>query len=257
MFLLPLGVFAGRFCWFDLTDPIYHGWMWLHERLGLVLIVLAVVTITAALFRFAAIQKSLSALIALGRTPPPRVRQAFAEQNGSTPRIVYVPANQAFCFTIFDGPTVVMSSAFEQQVDDQELALVAEHESLHVRRRDPWRALAWHLSFAALILPGFEGVEQALHVARERTVDRQIEGRVPSDRYRDLLLRLSRRKDRATTLCSNAITRSRGPALGDEPSNLWIARALPAALSLALLTLVVLSHAVFMENLPYLQMHHC
>jgi len=258
LFLLPLGVFAGRFCWIGLVDPVYHSWLSLHERFELVLVLLALLTIAVAVYRFIVVQRSLRALIRLSQPPPARVERAFMGRNLPALQLLYVPANQAFCFTIFNGPTVVMSSAFEEQISDEELDFVAMHEALHVWRRDPWRALAWHLGLAMLILPGFEGIEEGLHIARERAVDAQVQARTSTDRYRDLLSRLSGKRGIANApLCTNALARRRNGAFNKGRLGFWTVRVLPAAISVALLGLVASSHAAFTQSLPYLETHHC
>ncbi len=250
IFLIPLGVLADRFCYFDFVDPFYHGLMYLHEELPIVFLVLAAMAAGAAIVRYVRTQGQLHALEALRSTPPAELQKAFASAAAGRDEIdiVYVDVATAFCFTVFGG-RVVISRGFVDLLDGNELRLVAEHETLHIRRGDPLRALLWHLLFAALIVPGFERLEDALYAGREREVDR-FARHVDPPVYDGLVRRVGR------AICGGtpgAAFRSLTPQ--DRAST--VRMLAPAMIPIALLALLMVSHVLFVENLPYLTSHHC
>lgn len=249
LFLIPLGAFADRFCYVNIADPLYHGLMWLHERLPLLFLALGTASAFAAVLRYVRVQGQLRALETLGSTPPEALRHAFDNALVRTKPIelVYVDAPNIFCFTVFGGRAIV-SRGFAELLNADELRLVAEHEAIHIARQDPLRALLWHLFFAALIVPGFERFEEALYARRERGVD-LVARRVDPFVYDALLDRFS------VTMCGTPGAAFRSVEPHDGASN---ARVLaPTAVPIALLAMLVASHAFFVQNLPYLSTHHC
>ena len=250
VFLIPLGVLADRYCYFNFTDPVYHALMWLHERLPVLFLCLAAISAGSAIIRYIRIQDRLRALEALRSTPSVGLQRAFANVDTGRDAIdlVYIDVPSAFCFTVFGG-RVVISRGFSELLDNDELRLVAEHEALHIRRGDPLRALLWHLLFAALIVPGFERAEEALYARRERDVDtaaRQVNPLM----YDGLVQRVGR------AICGGtpgAAFRSLAP----QECVRTLRMLAPAMIPIALLTLLVASHVLFVKNLPFLTAHHC
>ncbi|MHB8432333.1 MAG: M48 family metalloprotease [Candidatus Tyrphobacter sp.] len=251
VFLIPLGFFADRFCYVNLVDPMYHGLMWLHERLPQLFVVLGVVSVATAAFRYVRIQGQLRALVALCSDPPDAIREAFdtAASGRVAVDVVYIDAEPSFCFSIVGG-RVVISRGFAELLRPKELRLVAEHEVLHIVHRDPLRALLWHLLFAAMIVPGFESLEEVLYNRRERAVD--ISSRnLDSAIYDSLLRRFN------STMC-NDVPRSAFRTRGEPVNTASALHALaPTAIPITLLILLLASHVLFVQNLPYLRTHHC
>ena len=249
LFLIPLGFFADRFCYINIADPLYHGLMWLHERLPLLFVALGAVSVFAAVFRYTRIRGQLRAIEMMRSPSPLELRLAF--ENAAAGRepidLVYIDVPSVFCFTVFGG-RVVVSRGFEELLDADEFRLVAEHEAIHIARRDPLRALLWHLLFAALIVPGFERLEDVLYARRERHVDHFVRS-VDAVVYDALLGRFD------ATICGTpgAAFRSGAPNDGADAARILV----PAAIPIALLALLVVSHVLFVKNLSYLQAHHC
>jgi len=261
VFFLPLGVFAGKFCWINIVDPAYHSMLWIHERLPLLLVTMAFISIVAATIRFNRLQTSLSILSSFDAPLPETVNQTFqseAAKLSAQADVQYMDVSRRFCFTTFNGPTIILSRGFVESLSLEELTLVARHELLHVARKDPWRSLAWHLFFAGLILPGFDAIEQLLYLQRERQVDRKVSA-ADEKQYSELLRRCSPRRDQAYgSICTSGIGPSVRAREMDHTSREYIwERALPAMVATGLLVLVVVSHAFFTASLPYLQTHHC
>jgi Zn-dependent protease with chaperone function len=249
LFAIPLGVFADRFCYISSVDPLYHGLMWLHERLPLIFAVLGAASALAAGLRFSRIQGQLRALEMVRSTPPAAVREAFQQTRdaGTNVEIVYVDVANVFCFTAIRD-RVILSRGFVDLLDGDEFVLVAKHEAAHIVRADPLRALLWHIFFAALIVPGFERLEEILYARRERMVDLFVARTDPAT-YGALLARFS------TTMCGTPGAAFRAPVARE---GLHLIRALaPAAIPIALLAFLVTSHVLFVQNLPYLRLHHC
>lgn len=252
LFLLPLGIFADRLCYIDLVDPTYHGLLWMHERLGLVFAALALVSAGAALGRFIRIQGQLRGLETLRSAVPPSLADAFVQARRRTGvrtfDLVYIDVPLVFCFAVFGG-RVIVSRGFVELIDREDLPFVAVHELMHLRSADPVKALLWHLFFAALIFPGFGAIEEALYQRRERRVDKLVRG-TGSSRYDTLLERLGVSSCAGTPLSAFRSLEMRSPATAMQPM-------LCAAVPLGLLALLLISHLLFMQNLPYLQTHHC
>lgn len=249
VFLVPLGFFADRFCYLNLVDPAFHTLMWMHERLLEIFAGLAILSAAAAVARFVRIQGQLSALEALRSDPPLIVGVAFDTAGAGRVGVdlVYIDVASAFCFATI-GNRVVISRGFVELLDRHELRLVAEHEETHIRHRDPQRALLWHLLFAALIVPGFEPIERMLYARREREADRHTRTLGPAI-YDSLVHRFG------SAMCSTPGAAFR--AL-QAPSRAEAMRVLaPTAVPIGLLILLLASHVVFVQNLPYLQTHHC
>ncbi len=251
VFLIPLGVFADRFCYVNLTDPIYHGLMWLHERLPQLVLMLGVLSVATAAIRYVRFQRKLRALVALRSDPPDAVRDAFDEAAGDRVAVdvVYIDAEPSFCFSIISGRAVI-SRGFVELLRPEELRLIAEHEVLHIEHRDPMRAFLWHLLFAALIVPGFEALEAVLYNRRERATDRSSRRLDPAT-YDGLLRRFN------STMCNGA----QGSAFRTSSERVSAASALralaPTALPTTLLILLFASQIHFVQNLSYLRTHHC
>ncbi|MDQ2680103.1 MAG: hypothetical protein M3Y21_03650 [Candidatus Eremiobacteraeota bacterium] len=225
------------------------------------LILLAFVSVFAAIYRFVRVQASLRTLYQLGSPPPQRIVKVFAAaQRGEALKLLllYVDVKSRFCFTTFDGPRVVISRGFEDGLSDDALRLVAEHEIAHIRSRDPWRSLGWHLTFAAFILPGFSALEQLLYQLREVRVD-NIVASADRQTYAELLAQCSTRSDRQFgTICTASLADGPGLRVRSNASPEYLRnRTLPAFASIGVLVLVLLSHEVFSASLPYLQTHHC
>ena len=253
VFLVPLGALADRLCYVDLADPTYHTLMWMHERLPLIFIALAALSAFAALLRFMRIQGQLRALEALrSRTPDPVLRafeRAAARTSNAPLDVVYIDIAAMFCFAVVSG-RIVLSRGFVELLNDDELRLVAAHEVLHIRAADPIKAILWHLFFAALILPGFDRVEELLYAQRERAVD-HVARKISPVAYDALLKRFD------TQLCA-ATPSAAFRALDAPKKRMFAARALaPAIIPVTLLAVLAASHVFFVQNLPYLQSHHC
>lgn len=249
LFVIPLGVFADRFCYISFVDPLYHGLMWLHERLPMLFIAFGALSAFAAALRYSRIQGQLRALEMMRSTPPRAVREAFdlASAERAAVELVYVDVPTVFCFTVIGG-RVVISRGFAELLNEDELRLVAKHEAAHISRQDPLRAILWHVFFAALIVPGFERLEDVLYARRERGVDLFVSRGDPLA-YNALVGRF------VSTMCSmpGAAFRSGAPGQGAGAVRILA----PTAVPIALLTLLIVSHVLFVQNLPYLRMHHC
>lgn len=251
-FLLPLSFFADRLCYINVVDPSYHALLWMHERLGYLFIGLALVSAAAALLRFARIQGQIRSLMTLRAVVPHELERTFRAAASALGLrrldIVYVRVPMVFCFTVFGG-RVVLSEGFVNLLEPEELPLVALHEAVHIRSADPAKALLWHLFFAALIVPGFDAIEDLLYQRRERGVDRFV-SRAEERRYGALLNRFNAPMCLGTPA---AAFRRMAPVR----AQLSVRPLLSAALPASLLGLLLLSHMLVLRNLPYLQTHHC
>jgi len=253
LFILPLGFFADRLCYIDLADPAYHSLLWLHERLPVIFAALAVMSAGAALLRFVRIQGQIRSLESLRSRTPDAIVDAFevasARVGGPRLTLIYIDVSSVFCFAIFSGRVVISRGFVEQLHDEEELRLVADHETLHVRRADPLKALLWHLFFAAWIVPGFEPLEEAFYAGRERRTDRGSRALNPQ-RYDALLARFG------AQMCNG--TPGAGFRFVSTQRNAHVLRGLaPSLVPVSLLALLIASHVLFVQNLPYLQSHHC
>ncbi len=261
VFFLPLGILAGNFCSIKIVDPLYHSMLWLHARLPTLLVIMAIISIVVAVLRFHRLQTGLGVLSSFSVTPPEAVNRVFqweAAKLRVQANIQYIDVPRRFCFTTFNGPTIVLSRGFLEGLSFDDLTFVARHELLHVVRKDPWRSLAWHLLFAGLVLPGFEAIEQLLYLRREHQVDVKV-SLEKQEQYSDLLRRCSPRRDQAYgSICTSGVGPSVRVREMDHASTEYIwEQALPAMVAAGLLLLVVFSHEFFTASLPYLQTHHC
>ncbi len=263
VFLLPLGMLAGQMCSVHVVDPLYHSLLWLHERLVPILVVLAIISIAGAAYRFVRVQESIRLLLSLAVEPPDELNDIFGSEmraHHSDAELLYIDVNSKFCFTIFHGPSIIVSHGFVEGLSREELSMVAKHEVLHVLRRDPWRSIAWHLFFAGLVLPGFDPLETFLHLRREHVVDGTVVRESASpEAYKQLLLRCSRRRDRAHgAICTSGIAINAQSRDLEQMSLVYLLeRSFPALVSVTTIGLVLFSHELFMTSLPYLQAHHC
>lgn len=251
LFILPLGLFANRLCYIDVVDPTYHALLWMHERMGYLFAGIALPSVSLAFARFVRIQGQLRALDTLRSPTPTHIREPFTQVAAAvgTRRfdIVYVDVPMVFCFSVFGG-RVVISRGFSEALTGPELRLVAFHELHHIRAADPFKALIWHLVFAALIVPGLEPLEDGLYQRRERRIDLSV-SIGDQTLYQSLLSRFR------SAMC--AATPSAPLRAFEMPGKRALRTFLPTALPVALLVLLVTSHVVFVQNLPYLRAHHC
>jgi Zn-dependent protease with chaperone function len=252
LFLVPLAWWADRGCAYVGVDPLYHATIWMHERLGVFVIVLAAMSVLSVLIKIVLARRRLAQLLRLAEPLPPRIRHAFetaaAEMNVPLPRLAYLDVLEHVATTVI-GPVVLLSRGLADRLDDNELELVARHELVHVDRRDAGAGVLWHLAFVALLLPGFEPLERRLHATRERRANMlAADGR--EDAYLAVLTRLAR----GAALCEGGDIGlgARAQRRGDRWL-VWIAPALIVTLAVAL----PLSHAEFMHDLPFLLKHHC
>lgn len=251
LFVVPLGFFADRLCYIDAVDPTYHALLWMHENMGYLFAGLAAFSAAVAFARFLRIQGQLGALDTLRSETPASVRDAFGHAAARIGvrafDLLYIDVPMVFCFSVFGG-RVAISRGFAELLSTPELQLVAAHELRHLRAADPLKALIWHLVFAALIVPGLEPLEEALYQRRERHADLSV-SRADQPLYQALLGRFR------TAMCAST------PSAAFRSLNLQQKSAFrafaPTALPLALLLLLVTTHVILVQNLPYLQSHHC
>jgi Zn-dependent protease with chaperone function len=248
-FLFPLRLVADRYCWFPLTDPMYHAILALHERLPLLLAVAIIASTIAVAARVAAARARIAAVLAFAVPTPGDIADVFADEADrlrlSAPRIAYLAVDQRLCFALAGrAPTIVLSRGFLAGLPPEDIRLIARHEILHIRFHDPLRRLAWHLAFAALLFPAFDELEQWLATHRERRVN-EIVGKEEPERYASLLAHCA---CHAHTLCSD----------NSEPQPKSARRLIIAPLIVGSLLLgLFASHAAFMRQLEYLTRHHC
>lgn len=250
VFLFPLTLIAGRFCSFGVTDFAYHSLVALHEIEPQIVVVVIVVSIVAMIVRVDRIRKRLSVLRSIASAPPSALTRAFAREAArlhvAEPQLVYVTASVPICFAAIDRRTtsVFVSRGFVDELAPDELRLVAHHELVHLRERDPLWNLMWHVAFSALVFPAFDGVERRLRLRRERRANAEAATLAPL-RYEELLVRQARE---GRSLCAEAAPAIRAPNR--------LAAVAPLAVVSFFVALVV-SHAGFMHDLPYLSAHHC
>lgn len=252
IFLIPLSWWADRGCAFAGVDPLYHTTVWVHERLGWFLAVLAALSAGTIITKIVVARLRFARLAALAEPLPPRLRSAVGRACGdlmtAAPRVLYLDTGAPVASVVF-GSTVLLSRGFVEPLDDRELELAVRHEVAHVRRHDATAGVLWHLFFAALLIPGFEPLERRLHARRERGANlTAARGREAS--YLSLVTRLSRGAD----VCAN-------PSLGLEaaarrPEDRWLSWIAPLSVGVLAIALP-LSHAAFRHDLPYLLSHHC
>jgi len=253
VFLVPLTLVAGRGCRVPGVDPAYHSVMWMHENLPVLYVAAAALAAVAVTVRIARARSRAVTLFALASPLPGALKEAFAAEGARldvpAPELAYLDVSAPLCFALIGRrPSIVVSRGFVEDLDADELAMVARHELLHIRHHDPLRGFAWHLAFAALLLPAFTGLERWLTSRRElRTNLEAADADADPDRYARLLV--SRARERRS-LCIEAV--------GPPERN----RGLPSALAAPAMVLVVLaslalSHAWFLEHLSDLSARHC
>ncbi len=252
VFLIPLSWWADRGCRLAGVDPLYHTTLWIHERLGWFVAVLAVISAGVVVGKIIVARSRFARLQLLAEPLPPRVQQAIArasvELGIAVPAVLYLDIAAPIATTIFRR-TILFSRGFIEPLDDADLELVARHEIAHVQRHDATAGVLWHLAFAALLIPGFEPLERRLHARRERAANvTAADGRQP--RYLSLMSRMSRGAD----VCADA--RLGLEAATRRPEDRWLMWFAPLTV-IALAVALPLSHAVFRHDLPYLLSHHC
>lgn len=259
VFLIPLGVFAGRFCRFSLTDPAYHALLSAHQDLPVILVALAALSLGSVAVSVAVSESSLNVLLRLACAPPPAIQTEFEDvrsQIGVASTLIYLDLQQRVAFPHWRANAVVLSACAVRDASRLEIRLMFLHELAHLRRRDQYRALAWRLFFALLILPGFGAVEQLLNRAREAAVDRTCMGEHP-DVYSRLLQRSSTRRDKLYgSVCTPGVGIPGLSGLNASPQYL-ADRTQPAAIAISVLALVLINQLFFLSALPYLKAHHC
>ena len=252
VFLVPLTWWADRGCAYAGVDPLYHTFVWIHERLGWFVAALAAASALTVAAKIIAARRRFSRLLALAEPAPERIGRAFAiaanELRVAVPRIAYLDVGERIAATVF-GPIILVSRGFLDDLDDADLVLVARHELVHASKRDAGVGVLWHLVFAALLLPGFEPLERRLHAARERRANLDA-ARGHEDAYLAVLARAAH----GASLCA-------GGGIGLEaaarrPGDRLLAWIAPAAILVLAVTLP-LSHVEFMHDLPFLLKHHC
>ena len=252
LFLIPLTWWADRGCRYAGVDPIYHLTLWVHERLGWFVALLAAASVITVVVKIIVARRRFANLLHLADVAPTRVTGAFsaaaAELGVSVPKIAFLDVADRIATTVF-GPVILLSRGFSDELDDSELLLVARHELIHASQRDATVGVLWHLTFAALLLPGFEPLERRLHALRERRAN-ALAAAKREEAYLALIARIAG----GAVLCA-------GAGLGLEAASrrasdrwlMWIAPALLIVLAVSL----PLSHAEFLHDRTYLLAHHC
>jgi Zn-dependent protease with chaperone function len=252
IFLVPLSWWAQRGCEFAGVDPLYHATLWVHERLGWFVALLAVLSAGVVLTKIVVARLRFARLRAVAESVPPRVQDALERASVALgvapPSILYVDLTAPIASTVF-GQTIILSRGFIEHLDDTDLDLVLRHEVAHVRRGDAAAGVLWHLAFAAMLIPGFEPLERHLHARRERSANLAA-ATGSEERYLSLVARIAP----GANLCADA--RLGLEAAARRPEDHWLAWVAPLAVVCLVVTLP-LSHAAFRHELPYLLSHHC
>jgi len=266
IFLVPLVPLAGKLCSFVPTDFVYHSLVRVHERLPSLALAAAIVATMAALIRYSNVRARIQTLMTLSGKTPPDLLAVFADEarrlNIPLPSLAYIQVPSRFCFTAAGGPTVLISSGFADPLTVDQLCFVAQHELIHVRRRDPVRSLLWHLFFSALLLPGFEGLERWLYERRERKTD-AVASKSDVDRYTQLVKQCSPHGHPEPTPSREFIRSAASPLQHStayvpvRPTRVAIRHLVPSGAALALIAGLIASHEAFNNHLPYLLTHHC
>jgi len=251
VFLVPLTLVAGRGCRFPGVDAAYHSALWLHENLPALYLTAAVLSALAVTVRVGRVRARASTLFALATPLPPAVEAAFTVEAArlalQLPRLAYLDVAMPLCFALVGRrPSIVVSRGFVAELDAAQMRMVARHELLHIKHRDPIRGFAWHLAFAAMLLPAFSALERWLASRRELRTNLEAAGGEPEG-YAALLV--SRAQERRS-LCVETFgvqERSRG----------LVSALIPPAFVVLVLGAVALSHAWFLDHLAYLFTHHC
>lgn len=251
VFLVPMSWWADRGCKIVGVDPLYHGIVWIHERLGWFLALFALVSAAVVAAKIILAQRRLRHLLALSEPLPPAVQAAFhhaaLELGIRMPVVAYLDIAETISTTVY-GPIILLSRGFVEPLDGAELRLVARHELAHATHQDARTGALLHLAFAALLIPGFEPLERRLHARRERRAN-LLAARGDESKYVALLLRLARR-----TICADANLGLEAPAR--RPDDVWLTWVAPMAVG-SLAIALLLSHLAFRHDLPYLLTHHC
>ncbi|MBV9409401.1 MAG: hypothetical protein JO164_11305 [Candidatus Eremiobacteraeota bacterium] len=252
LFLVPLTWWADRGCSIVGIDPLYHATVWLHERLGWFLAVLAAVSAGVVATKIAVARRRFVALRALAEPLPARVMRAVARASSDlrvrAPNVLYLGVSTPIASAVV-GRTVLLSRGFVDVLGDDDLELVVRHEFAHVRRHDVLAGVIWHLAFAALLVPGFEPLERHLHRRRERAANV-----IAAEGREELYLTLLGALAAGGNLCADA--RLGLEATPRAPADRWTIWYAPLAVVL-LAVAFPLSHAAFRHDLTYLLTHHC
>ena len=250
VFLFPLTLVAGRFCSFGVTDFAYHSLVALHGIEPQIVIAAVVISIVAVLVRLDLIRNRLGVLRSIASAPPAALTEAFEREAAclavAEPRLIYVTASVPVCFAALDRRTtsVFVSRGFIEGLTADDLRLVAHHELVHIREHDAFWNLVWHVAFSALVFPTFDGIERRLRLRRELRANAKAAMLAP-ERYEELLVRQARD---GRSLCAEAVSETRAPQ--------QLAAVAPLAV-VSFFVALVISHAGFMHDLPYLAAHHC
>lgn len=261
IFLVPLVPLAGRFCNLVPTDAVYHSLVFLHERLPLIIGILAAASVTATLIKLTRARIRIRTLLALASSPPERLRSIASREarmlRMSAPRILYLDVAEPLCFSTIGGPLAILSRGFTASLSDDDLTLVLRHELAHIRHRDPLRGALVHLACGALLVPGFEAVERALYLRRESRAD-DVASECGAEKYHSLLIRLSGAASHETAICREVAFGSPSPPReGSVRKSVSWTRFIPSGAAAALIIGVAASHAFFDDHLNYLLAHHC
>ena len=252
IFVVPLSWWADRGCGFAGVDPLYHTTLWVHERLGWFVGVLAITSTSVVVAKIVIARLRFARLQAVAETVPARLQGALERASAAlgvtVPTLLYVDLTAPIATTVF-GRTIVLSRGFIAPLDDADLELVVRHEVAHVRNGDATSGVLWHLAFAALLIPGFEPLERRLHAQRERSAN-VAAGKGREDRYFALVSRVSSGGD----VCAGA--RLGLEAAARRPEDRWLVWVAPLAVA-CLAVALPLSHYAFRHDLPYLLSHHC
>lgn len=252
LFLIPLSWWAKRGCSIAGVDSLYHATLWVHERLGLFVAALALLSAGVVVAKIVVARLRFARLRHVAEPLPAHVeaslRRAATDLDIAVPSVLYLDLAEPIATTVF-GRTVLLSRGFVAALDNEELELVIRHEIAHVRNGDAKAGILWHLLFAALLVPGFEPLERRLYARRERSANLSA-ARGREERYFSLVARISRGAD----VCADA-------GLGLEaaarrPKDRWLVWIAPLVV-ICLAVALPLSHALFRHDLPYLLSHHC
>jgi hypothetical protein len=252
VFLIPLSWWADRGCNYAGIDPLYHTTVWIHERLGWFVALLAGFSLLTVIGKTVLARRRLLHLLELAEPLPDNIAQAFhaaaVELDVELPRIAYLNVSERVATTVY-GPVILISRGFADILNDEGLVMVARHELVHASRHDAGIGVLWHLAFAALLVPGFEPLERRLHAAREHRAN------LDAARHREAAyLALITRVSNDASLCA-------GGRIGLEASArrpgdafiMWVAPSFIVVLAVSLTA----SHVEFMHDLPFLLKHHC
>jgi Zn-dependent protease with chaperone function len=251
IFLIPLTVVAGRGCRFPGVDFTYHLVIWLHEHLPALYVAAAGSAAGAVAVRVGRVRARAATLFALATPLPPAVESAFAREADrlalALPRLAYLNVAAPVCFALVGTrPSVVVSRGFVEGMDADQLGMVARHELLHVKHGDPLRGFAWHLLFAALLMPAFSSLERWLSSRRELRTNLEA-ARADPERYAALLVARARER---RGMCIE------GFAAAERGRGLLPALTAPVTV-IAILAALAFSHAWFLDHLAYLSTNHC